>query len=104
MSKTVVISVLAISLVAFVPDLRNRRIPNVLTFSAALAGLIYQTAAAGWIGTQGAVAGWLVGSALFLPFFLLGGMGAGDVKLLAALVKRPLACQVVPPSVERAAY
>ena len=29
--------------------------------------------------------GWLVGAAVFMPFFLLGGMGAGDVKLLAAL-------------------
>ena len=27
----------------------------------------------------------MAGTALFLPFFLLGGMGAGDVKLLAAL-------------------
>jgi prepilin peptidase CpaA len=32
-----------------------------------------------------AVAGWLVGVALFLPFFALGGMGAGDVKLLGTL-------------------
>jgi len=85
MSKTVIISVLAIALAACVTDVRSRRIPNGLTFSAALAGLIFQTVAAGWIGTQGSIAGWLVGTALFLPFFLLGGMGAGDVKLLAAL-------------------
>jgi prepilin peptidase CpaA len=32
-----------------------------------------------------AVGGWATGVALFLPFFLLRGMGAGDVKLLAAL-------------------
>ena len=36
-------------------------------------------------GLGHALAGWAVGCALFLPFFLLGGMGAGDVKLLAAL-------------------
>ena len=29
--------------------------------------------------------GWATGVLLFLPFFLLRGMGAGDVKLLAAL-------------------
>jgi prepilin peptidase CpaA len=29
--------------------------------------------------------GWVIGLALFMPMFLLGGMGAGDVKLLAAL-------------------
>ena len=28
---------------------------------------------------------WVLGAALFFPFFALGGMGAGDVKLLAAL-------------------
>ena len=32
-----------------------------------------------------AVFAWIVGVALFFPFFALGGMGAGDVKLLAAL-------------------
>ena len=36
-------------------------------------------------GIGQAVAGCLVGCGLFLPFFVLGGMGAGDVKLLAAL-------------------
>ena len=30
-------------------------------------------------------AGWVTGLFLFMPLFLLGGMGAGDVKLLAAL-------------------
>ena len=30
-------------------------------------------------------AGWFVGALLFFPFFALGGMGAGDVKLMAAL-------------------
>jgi prepilin peptidase CpaA len=34
---------------------------------------------------QSAGLGWLAGVAVFLPFFLLGGMGGGDVKLLAAL-------------------
>jgi prepilin peptidase CpaA len=39
------------------------------------------------IGFEGFVSsglGWLTGLALFLPFFVIGGMGAGDVKLLAA--------------------
>ena len=85
MSQTVVITVLAISLAACVTDLRSRRIPNVLTFGAALSALIYQVVVAGWMGAQSALFGWLVGTALFLPFFLLGGMGAGDVKLVAAL-------------------
>jgi prepilin peptidase CpaA len=36
-------------------------------------------------GVQTAAAGWLLGLLLLLPYFALGGMGGGDVKLLAAL-------------------
>lgn len=85
MSHVVAITVLSISLVACVTDVRSRRIPNALTFGAALAALAYQSMAGGWPGAQSTLLGWLVGTALFLPFFLLGGMGAGDVKLVAAL-------------------
>jgi prepilin peptidase CpaA len=76
---------LGVGLVACVTDVRERRIPNVLTFGAAGAALLVHLAIGGPSGLGAAAAGWLVGTALFLPFFLLGGMGAGDVKLLAAL-------------------
>jgi prepilin peptidase CpaA len=66
-------------------DLRTRRIPNLLTFGAALAGVAYSTFAHGAAGLLMSVGGWLLGCALFLPFFMLGGMGAGDVKLIAAI-------------------
>lgn len=69
---------------ACVWDLRTQRIPNVLTFSAALAAIVFHAAMAGWWGIGSSFAGWLVGTALFFPFFALRGMGAGDVKLLAA--------------------
>jgi prepilin peptidase CpaA len=78
-------AVLAISLIACVSDLRSRRIPNVLTFGAAIAGLVVHTAVEGASGALTAGGGWLTGLILFLPFFALGGMGGGDVKLLAAL-------------------
>jgi prepilin peptidase CpaA len=76
---------LAIGLAACVTDVRSRRIPNVLTFGAAAAGLVAHGAFDGFQGLLTGGAGWLVGAAVFIPFFLLGGMGAGDVKLLAAL-------------------
>jgi prepilin peptidase CpaA len=66
-------------------DVSTRRIPNVLTFSAALAALTYHTASAGWSGLGYSASGAAVGLALFLPLFALRGMGGGDVKLLAAL-------------------
>jgi len=76
---------LAIALVACVVDLRTRRIPNALTLGAAAGALVFHAASGGWAGLGRAAAGGAVGGALFLPFFLLRGLGGGDVKLLAAL-------------------
>ncbi len=76
---------IAIGLAACVTDVRTRRIPNALTLTAALAGFLVQAVSGGLDGALAASGGWLVGTLLFLPFFLLGGMGGGDVKLLAAL-------------------
>jgi prepilin peptidase CpaA len=77
--------VVSICLVACVFDVRTRRIPNVLTMSAAVAGLLYHLATSGLGGLQTAAAGWILGLLLLLPYFALGGMGGGDVKLVAAL-------------------
>jgi prepilin peptidase CpaA len=70
---------------ACVFDLRTRRIPNALTFGGAAVALAYALASQGFGGLLIGLEGWGVGLALFLPMFLLGGMGAGDVKLLACL-------------------
>jgi len=79
------IAVLGVACVAVFFDVRDRRIPNLLTFGAALAAVAYAGVYGGWTGIGTSAAGWLAGAALFFPFFALGGMGAGDVKLLAAL-------------------
>lgn len=76
---------IVIAVIAALWDLKTRRIPNVLTFGAALAAIVVHLWLQGPAGAGWAVAGWLVGVAFFLPFFALGGMGAGDVKLLGAL-------------------
>jgi prepilin peptidase CpaA len=76
---------IAVAAVACVTDLRARRIPNALTFSAALAGLAAHAIVGGARGLAMAAAGWGVGLLLFLPLFALRGIGGGDVKLLAAL-------------------
>jgi prepilin peptidase CpaA len=77
--------VVSVGLIACVTDLRSRRIPNLLTFGAAGAALIYGFATGGWSGAGSAALGWLVGVAFFIVPFALGGLGAGDVKLLAAI-------------------
>lgn len=81
--KSVIVVIVGIA--ACVTDLRSRRIPNVLTFGAAAAALAYGAVVGGWWGLGMAALGWLVGAAAFIIPFALGGLGAGDVKLLAAL-------------------
>lgn len=73
------------ALAACLHDLSSRRIPNYLTFGSAALALVYALVTAGWSGLGIGIGGWVLGVALFIPFFLLRGMGAGDVKLLAAL-------------------
>ena len=76
---------LVLSFVACACDLRTRRIPNVLTFGGAALALAYSTWFGGVSGLAASAGGWLVGVALFLPMFVLGGMGAGDVKLAGCI-------------------
>ena len=78
-------AVLIVGVAACVTDLHARRIPNWLTFGAAAAALATHYAWGGPASAQTAAGGWVTGLFLFMPLFLLGGMGAGDVKLLAAL-------------------
>ncbi len=79
------VAVVVIGVLACITDFRSRRIPNVLTFGASAAAIVFFGFTNGWAGSLWSLAGWAVGCGLFLPWFLLGGMGAGDVKLLAAL-------------------
>lgn len=61
------------------------RIPNTLTVGLALAGFTCQYLGSGVSGLRQAALGLFVGLGLFLLPYLLGGMGGGDVKALAAL-------------------
>lgn len=77
--------VILVAGMASAADIRTARIPNLLTFGAAAAALVYLFASNGWSGLAAACEGWAVGVLLFSPFFALGGLGAGDVKLLGAM-------------------
>ena len=78
-------AVLVVAALAVGFDVRTRRIPNLLTFGAAVLAVLFAVANNGLSGMTTALLAWVLGAALFFPFFALGGMGAGDVKLLAAL-------------------
>ncbi|PGS51941.1 prepilin peptidase [Bacillus sp. AFS041924] len=74
-----------ILLISLITDIRNRKILNIVTFPAILIGFVYYTVSLGWEGLLFSGKGFLVGASfLFIPY-LLGGMGAGDVKLMAAI-------------------
>ncbi len=66
-------------------DLACRRIPKYLTLMATVAGLGFQTGHRGLPGLLDGLAGTGLGFCLLLWPYLKGGMGAGDVKALAAL-------------------
>jgi prepilin peptidase CpaA len=83
--STTYIVVGALLALACISDLRTRRIPNALTFSAVAAGLLFHFATGGMTAAGWSLAGCVVGALLFFPMFALRGMGAGDVKLLAAV-------------------
>lgn len=91
-------AVLALAMVMAVEsDLRERRIPNLLVLLLLVAGLVLNVAGPdngragpldrfpGALGLAGSVLGALTGLLVFLPLYLLRGMGAGDVKLMAGL-------------------
>ncbi len=72
-----------IGIAACVDDLRRRQISNWIPGSALASGLVLQTVQHGWRGAGSALLGTLAGAGVFLIFYLLGGMGGGDVKLMA---------------------
>lgn len=64
-------------------DLRQRRIPNFLTVAVMVLALVAHCWAAGFDGLTTWFWGLLAGAGLLMIPFAMGGMGAGDVKLLA---------------------
>lgn len=65
-------------------DLRWRRIPNWLVLAGFVAALVIR-AVDGPVQVGWGLAGAGLGMALLFPFYMIGGMGGGDVKLLGAV-------------------
>lgn len=68
---------------ATVDDVSRRRISNWIPLLAFFSGMFLQTVEKGWRGSLAGLAGTVVGASAFLLFYLIGGMGGGDIKLLA---------------------
>jgi prepilin peptidase CpaA len=70
---------------ACVSDLRTRRIPNRLVLITAVSGVIFSAVTKSFaVGLTQAGGGLLTGLAIWIPFYALRMLGAGDVKLFAA--------------------
>jgi prepilin peptidase CpaA len=74
---------IVVGLAAVIDDLARRHIANWIPAAALAGGFGWQIGQNGWRGALTALAGAVVGFAVFLIFYLLGGMGGGDVKLMA---------------------
>ncbi len=68
-----------------ITDVKEHRIPNILSLGGVLIGIIVLTSTQGFAGLFSSLQGMALGLVLFLPFYLLRGMAAGDVKLMAAV-------------------
>ena len=71
--------------IALIYDLRFHRIPNWLTATGLIAGIGLHSCFQGINGLQTSLGGAAIGFVIFLPFYIKQAMGAGDVKLMAAV-------------------
>ena len=92
MQNTASFAAVATSVCAFVLlvlcaywDVRYRRIPNWATLPGVALGLGLNGLFLGWQGMKESGLGLLVGFGALVVLFVLGWMGGGDVKLMAAV-------------------
>jgi prepilin peptidase CpaA len=74
---------MAVGIAAMADDLARRHIANWIPAAALAGGLGWQIGSDGWHGLLTSLGGTAVGFCVFLVFYLKGGMGGGDIKLMA---------------------
>jgi prepilin peptidase CpaA len=97
-------SILVVSTMLLVPlsaaiayyDVRYRRIPNAFVLAALSGGVVINTIMGGLQGLYSSLAGCLLAFVLMFALHVFGAMGAGDVKLFAAIGAVTGAQLVVP--------
>lgn len=66
-------------------DLKERKIPNKITFTGIIIGILFSITTGGVSGLLQSIFGLFAGLTIFFLPFVMGGMGAGDVKLMGAI-------------------
>jgi prepilin peptidase CpaA len=84
-TPTIVVTTLVFATLCVAGDLRERRIPNVLSGLGMVAGVVLNTVCFGTAGLVASLAGLAVAVVLLLAPFALGGLGGGDVKMMGAV-------------------
>jgi len=79
------LSLITVLVISSVTDLAWHRIPNTLLLSALVVALALQGSGDGVNGIFWATAGLVAGLVFLMPLYAMGGMGAGDVKLLGVV-------------------
>lgn len=82
---TSILAVVVFSSIATAVDLKHRRIPNWLTLTAGVLGLLFHVFTGGWGGLLTSIGGFATGFGILLTLWLIGGGGGGDVKLMGAI-------------------
>lgn len=77
------IVLLIVLTICVITDLKSRKIYNIVIFPTLALAFLINTLLDGWTGLGFSLLGFTLGLAILIIPFLLGGMGAGDVKLLA---------------------
>lgn len=77
--------VTVVLIVAAVIDGFELRVPNLITFPFILSGWAYSGYAYGFEGLLWSLGGTLLGMSILMLFYMIGGMGAGDVKLMGGV-------------------
>ena len=85
MEKQFLMIALGLAGVGAVLDTRGRRIPNWLTYCGFALALVSRFAVGGFSGLRNGISGMAVGGGVMFVLFLVGGVGGGDVKLMAAV-------------------
>jgi len=83
--RLIVLTVVAFVGICVAVDMRTRRIPNVVSGPALLAGVLVNAFYFGLPGLWGSVLGATLTMAALLWPFAMGGIGAGDVKMMGAV-------------------
>jgi len=70
--------------ISVIEDIRRQKIPNLITFPTMVLAVAAHSLSAGMTGFVFSAGGLALGMGLFMIPYLMGGMGAGDVKLMGA--------------------